>query len=919
MQHQIGVGTLGPVFLASDEVLHVTAAVKVFDVDATPDEIAALVQRLNATAARLSSHPGIIKLFEAGVANHLAYLATEHAEGMALDARLRERDAALPSESLGWLEAMAEAIDAIHADGVDHGSLHPRDVVLTLDGPRISGCGVARSVEEVGLRAPVRLPYTAPERAAGPSWGPAADVFSLAVIAFECLAGARPAGTGRVAARRLPPTVSPEYDRALVDVFARALSADAERRPASARAFVQGLLDAGAAYVYGGDAKRGAVHHRAGVGQRPAVKRAAARTGAGEGATEDGELARFTRDGVLPEAARPSRARRRTSVPGAESRAAEPSDASDPLTLFQPESDEPAEMRPADDAGSRGVTGKRTRSANGSPSPTIGETGGAADAAAPLPTAVDLDRAASGEETETTSDAHPLDAEGESRTEMMFAPGGLESVSARPADHELQPEGEPFDPAQGEEYEGATSADSAAAAEPPTSADARGESEGWLASTMAVPLVDAQEEVEYASPMADFAADQGADSPAPDGRFLDVDDPTGHGGQHEGPSELGGRVAGRSPEIAEGMTDAAGELTRSLEVEPNGRDVDWPLDDRASAAGTAPVGAATLFADDADEWDDEADRRRRRRFLLPLLLLLLAVAAGAWFYGAWTLPQNAILPAERTTDADAVSAPPSADETSDATAAGSSAPTESAEGAAVAPVPETPRGQSARQERPVDPRQAPEAPTPSTQPQAAPERSRGTRTSSAASGRGTTGADERPDRGRLLVRTSPSATVTVDGVPRGSSPVAVYALDWGAHTVVASRPGYEDVTRRVMIAPDSPAAAVTIDLREDTAGAATGSQGSTATAPAEPAAAPTEPTETTSGATGGIVTLTRPTGAQILVDGRSVGRTPATIPNVPSGSHTVRFELPGYRAWETRVTVEAGQQVRIAASLDRDR
>ncbi|MGH9159237.1 MAG: PEGA domain-containing protein, partial [Vicinamibacteraceae bacterium] len=87
--------------------------------------------------------------------------------------------------------------------------------------------------------------------------------------------------------------------------------------------------------------------------------------------------------------------------------------------------------------------------------------------------------------------------------------------------------------------------------------------------------------------------------------------------------------------------------------------------------------------------------------------------------------------------------------------------------------------------------------------------------------------------------------------------------------------------------------------------------------PDVPAAAPSA-TAPRAG-TGAIVTVTRPTGAEIVVDGQSVGRTPATIPNVTSGAHTVRFELTGYRVWETRVTVEPGQRVRIAASLDRDR
>ena len=48
----------------------------------------------------------------------------------------------------------------------------------------------------MGVRAPVRRPYSAPERIAGGEWGTPADVFSLAAIAYELLTGRRPSGTG---------------------------------------------------------------------------------------------------------------------------------------------------------------------------------------------------------------------------------------------------------------------------------------------------------------------------------------------------------------------------------------------------------------------------------------------------------------------------------------------------------------------------------------------------------------------------------------------------------------------------------------------------------------------------------------------------------------------------------------------------
>jgi len=59
----------------------------------------------------------------------------------------------------------------------------------------------------------------------------------------------------------------------------------------------------------------------------------------------------------------------------------------------------------------------------------------------------------------------------------------------------------------------------------------------------------------------------------------------------------------------------------------------------------------------------------------------------------------------------------------------------------------------------------------------------------------------------------------------------------------------------------------------------------------------------------------RPAGATVYVDDLPVGITPLTMINVKPGPHRVRIELPGNRPWTTSVTVEAGAQARVGASL----
>ena len=67
---------------------------------------------------------------------------------------------------------------------------------------------------------------------------------------------------------------------------------------------------------------------------------------------------------------------------------------------------------------------------------------------------------------------------------------------------------------------------------------------------------------------------------------------------------------------------------------------------------------------------------------------------------------------------------------------------------------------------------------------------------------------------------------------------------------------------------------------------------------------------------GSIDVLSRPSGAQVILDGRRVGRTPLTLPDVTPGEHDVRLELPGHNRWATRVDVKPGARARVAASLE---
>ena len=89
--HQIGAGTLGPVFRAYEPGRDRLVAIKVFRLDLTPEQSAALVGHLQALIAAGINHPNIAAPIAAGLESGAVYLAQEYAVGDSLDVVLRER------------------------------------------------------------------------------------------------------------------------------------------------------------------------------------------------------------------------------------------------------------------------------------------------------------------------------------------------------------------------------------------------------------------------------------------------------------------------------------------------------------------------------------------------------------------------------------------------------------------------------------------------------------------------------------------------------------------------------------------------------------------------------------------------------------------------------------------------------------
>ena len=197
LSDRIAVGGMGEVWRASDRVLGRTVAVKVLKPEYAADP--AFLERFRNEARHTAalSHPGIANVFDYGEIGDRAYLVMECVAGEPLSSMLA-REGRLPVDrTLDLVGQAALALQAAHDVGVVHRDVKPANLLIRPDGVvKVTDFGIARAVDaapvtQTGLVVGTAA-YLSPEQAAGKPVTPASDIYSLGVVAYECLAGHRP-------------------------------------------------------------------------------------------------------------------------------------------------------------------------------------------------------------------------------------------------------------------------------------------------------------------------------------------------------------------------------------------------------------------------------------------------------------------------------------------------------------------------------------------------------------------------------------------------------------------------------------------------------------------------------------------------------------------------------------------------------
>ena len=197
---ELGHGAMGIVYEAVDPLIGRTVAVKVISLEATdPKDVEFMRDSLfrEARSAGGLSHPGIVIIFDVGQENDAAFVAMERVEGPTLQQMLNGGRIADPTVALDILRQAAAALDYAHQNGVVHRDVKPANIMLHKGATvKIADFGIAKlasaqSHTRTGMVMGTPS-YMSPEQIEMRPVDGRSDQFSLAVVAYEILTGARP-------------------------------------------------------------------------------------------------------------------------------------------------------------------------------------------------------------------------------------------------------------------------------------------------------------------------------------------------------------------------------------------------------------------------------------------------------------------------------------------------------------------------------------------------------------------------------------------------------------------------------------------------------------------------------------------------------------------------------------------------------
>jgi eukaryotic-like serine/threonine-protein kinase len=260
IERELAPGGMSRLFLATEASLERKVVIKLLPPETASEVSAARFQREVLLAAHLQ-HPHILPVLTTGsTRDGIFYYIMPYVAGESLRQRLERERIPVP-EAVRILREIADALAMAHERGIVHRDIKPANILLLEGHAVVTDFGIARAVEAARETTNERLTatgvgigtlgYMAPEQLAGErDLDTRADVYALAVVGYEMLAGkppfSRPTAQALVAAHLTEPppplsTVAPDVPAEVGAVISKALSKSPDDRYPTAAEFRNAL------------------------------------------------------------------------------------------------------------------------------------------------------------------------------------------------------------------------------------------------------------------------------------------------------------------------------------------------------------------------------------------------------------------------------------------------------------------------------------------------------------------------------------------------------------------------------------------------------------------------------------------------------------------------------------------------------
>jgi eukaryotic-like serine/threonine-protein kinase len=245
LDDRIAIGGFGEVWRSTDTVLARPVAVKLLQSGYAHEPGTVARFRAEARHAGSLTHEGIARVYDYGepAPPQPPFLVLELVDGPSL-AALLARGPLGPAQVMDLVAQAAAGLHAAHQTGLVHRDIKPGNLLISPGGVvKITDFGISHAAGSAPLTDTGQLVgtagYLAPERAAGDHGSAASDLYSLGVVAYECLTGTLPFTGGPLQMalahldRPMPP-LPPDVPADVADLVGRLTAKDAEQRPATA-------------------------------------------------------------------------------------------------------------------------------------------------------------------------------------------------------------------------------------------------------------------------------------------------------------------------------------------------------------------------------------------------------------------------------------------------------------------------------------------------------------------------------------------------------------------------------------------------------------------------------------------------------------------------------------------------------------